>query len=157
VLTAKAVEKRAREILRAGKEISPGLYDGILPDELDAILASGIPDALKMLRPFERRPRVTLYRAVVLDDEDLDLRHLGIYWTWHEDYAEPYWGSSGHDATPDDAVLKGVVAHKDIDWPTSAALLVLRGMEEFELRVKRGAPVWLVSVNSRPYKVWGRA
>jgi len=158
MLDAGAIEKRARQILREGRELSPGAYGhGYLdPEELDRILTSGARDAMTILRPLERLSRVKAYRALVLERE-LDLEHLGVYWALDEAHAEPYWGVARGEGPIIEVLLKASVARGSVDWLTSAALLALRGPDELELRVRSGARVFLESVDGVPYNEWARA
>ena len=160
-LTARIIEARARQILREDREISPGAISAYSEEDIDAIVGEGAVKALATLRPLERLPKVTLYRAVMVESADgVELQALGIYWTWDKELADPYWGVARYSPgaiVPDPVVLKAVVLRKDIDWATSGALLALRGQDEGEIRVRKGAKVFLVSMGDVPYNVQARA
>lgn len=146
-----AVRARALEILREGKEISPGVYHGVDQEELDDIVTAGATEAVRVLRPLERRPTVIVYRGVRLDPEgEVNLDRLGVYWTWDERFAESYWSTSKRIV-----IVRGRVERSGADWETSAALLALRGLDELELRLRPEIDVFVEAIDDRPIRCWG--
>ena len=153
-MTKEAIIRKAMRILAEGREISPGVYADIDREELQDILASGASVALRELAPLRRRARVRLYRAIhVSGREQIDLNHLGIYWTWSAESPSAYWERGAGRAI----IVVGTVASNDVDWLTTAALIALRSLDELEIRVRPQAPIRVLSIDDKKVVVQGRA
>lgn len=88
-----------------------------------------------------------VYRAVRLDAlDDLRLEHLGFYWTWDEEAAEPYWGK-GYGK---DYILEGVVDQEHIDWERTLRANAINP-DEKEVFIKDGSPIYVVAVREAGY------
>ena len=90
------------------------------------------------------------------DDYKLDYDHLGIYWSWDEDYAESHWQHlySG-DGTS--VILKAAVDKKDIDFVgTLATILGVKDVKdagnEREVRLEEWTKIQLLE----PKKRWAK-
>lgn len=88
-----------------------------------------------------------VYRAVRLDSlDELRLDRLGLYWTWDEEAAEPYWG----EGRGKDYIIEGIVDRGDVDWGETLRANA-RHPEEKEVSIKEGAPIDVVSVREVGY------
>ena len=67
--------------------------------------------------------------------------HLGVYWSYRRNFAEPYWGNNNQDTV----ILKGYVRPEDVDWLDTLSTY-LYNVEEYELRLKPNAPIQVVEI-----------
>jgi hypothetical protein len=93
---------------------------------------------------------IRIFRAVALAAvggvDTLRTHELGVYWTWDEYAAEPYWGGVEHPARETTTfVIEALVAPADVNWESTLIANMTRP-EEKEVTLREGAPVRVVAV-----------
>lgn len=93
---------------------------------------------------------IRIFRAVALADvggvDTLRMHELGVYWTWDEYAAEPYWGGRAHPARDTTTfMIEAHVAPADVNWEVTLIANMTRP-EEKEVTLRKGALVRVVAV-----------
>jgi hypothetical protein len=93
---------------------------------------------------------IRIFRAVALAAvggvDTLRTHELGVYWTWDEYAAEPYWGGIKHPARETTTfVIEALVTPADVNWESTLIANMTRP-EEKEVTLREGAPVRVVAV-----------
>lgn len=91
---------------------------------------------------------IRIFRAVMLADGVGTLRthELGVYWTWDEHAAEPYWGDVEHPAGNTELfVIEGRVSPADVNWESTLIANMMRPGEK-EVTLREEAPVQIVAI-----------
>jgi hypothetical protein len=113
-------------------------------ERLDAAWALYYEWLVKRISEFDTK----VYRAVRLDSlDELRLDRLGLYWTWDEEAAEPYWGEG---STGKDYIIEGIVDRDHVDWGETLRANA-RHPDEKEVSIKAEAPIYVVSVREMGY------
>ena len=92
---------------------------------------------------------ITIYRAMSVPDDWVEHlkkegNRLGIYWSWEEDGAVPYWG--GDTDYKNTAILKTQIKQEYVDWQTTLELS-MNQLEEAEIRLFKNTPIKLQSIS----------
>ena len=107
-------------------------------------------------------PKV-VYRCISLDAETIEdiglvkLKKkfnsgLGVYWAVDKDRAIAYWGLNYYD----DYIIKAVVNESAVDWKNTilSNLNWVHGEDEQEIRLKKGAYLFNVSIKKKEEGRW---
>lgn len=92
---------------------------------------------------------ITIYRSMSVPDDWVEHlkkegNRLGIYWSWVEDGAVPYW--KHNTDYKNTAILKTQIKQEYVDWQTTLELS-MNELEETEIRLFKNTPIKLQSIS----------
>ena len=98
---------------------------------------------VELMEVYAGQEEVTLYRMLSIPSgEKLSMDGIGVYWSYDWQCAETHWGDPGKEI-----LLEGLVYPENIDWEGGFLAFLAYGEEECEVRVDKGSPVIIVSID----------
>ena len=94
--------------------------------------------------------KIKIWRAMSVNKEwesrlQTEAKHLGIYWSWDQEGAEPHWGYNME--LPFTTIMEAEVDETSVDWyPTIRLNTEPVSFEEKEIRLVKGAKIKIVSI-----------
>ena len=94
--------------------------------------------------------KIKIWRAMSVNKEwesrlQTEAKHLGIYWSWDQEGAEPHWGYNME--LPFTTIMEAEVDEKSVDWYQTIRLNTEPvSFEEKEIRLVKGAKIKIVSI-----------
>jgi len=94
--------------------------------------------------------KIRIWRAMSVNKEwesrlQTEAKHLGIYWSWDQEGAEPHWGYNTE--LPFTTIMEAEVDETSVDWyPTIRLNIEPVSFEEKEIRLVKGAKIKIVSI-----------
>jgi hypothetical protein len=94
--------------------------------------------------------RIKIWRAMSVNKEwesrlPSEAKHLGIYWSWDSEGAEPHWGYNTD--LPFTTIMEAEVDETSVDWyPTIRLNVEPISFEEKEIRLVKGSKINILSI-----------
>lgn len=94
--------------------------------------------------------RIKIWRAMSVNQEwesrlPSEAKHLGIYWSWDPEGAEPHWGHNTD--LPFTTIMEAEVDETSVDWyPTIRLNIEPISFEEKEIRLVKGSKINIISI-----------
>ena len=94
--------------------------------------------------------KIKIWRAMSVNKEwesrlQTEAKHLGIYWSWDQEGAEPHWGYNTE--LPFTTIMEAEVDETSVDWyPTIRLNTEPVSFEEMEIRLVKGSKINMISI-----------
>jgi len=94
--------------------------------------------------------KIKIWRAMSVNKEwesrlQTEAKHLGIYWSWDQEGAEPHWGYNTE--LPFTTIMEAEVDETSVDWyPTIRLNTEPVSFEEKEIRLVKGSKINIISI-----------
>lgn len=104
----------------------------------------------KIKREIVKDGKIKIWRAMSINKEwesrlSSQVKHLGIYWSWDQEGAEPHWGYNTE--LPFTTIMEAEVDETSVDWyPTIRLNVEPVSFEEKEIRLVKGAKINIISI-----------
>jgi hypothetical protein len=104
----------------------------------------------KIKREIVKDGKIKIWRAMSINKDwesrlSSQVKHLGIYWSWDPEGAEPHWGHNTD--LPFTTIMEAEVDETSVDWyPTIRLNVEPVSFEEKEIRLVKGAKINILSI-----------
>lgn len=135
------------EDIASGEDIDEEEFSNWVKYELD-YLANEFVD--KTNNELIKSGRIKIWRAMSVNKEwesslPSEAKHLGIYWSWDSEGAEPHWGHNTD--LPFTTIMEAEVDETSVDWyPTIRLNVEPVSFEEREIRLVKGSKINMISI-----------
>jgi hypothetical protein len=105
----------------------------------------------KIKREIVKDGKIKIWRAMSINKEwesrlSSQVKHLGIYWSWDQEGAEPHWGYNNTEL-PFTTIMEAEIDETSVDWyPTIRLNVEPVSFEEKEIRLVKGAKINIISI-----------
>lgn len=105
----------------------------------------------KIKREIVKDGKIKIWRAMSINKEwesrlSSQVKHLGIYWSWDQEGAEPHWGYNNTEL-PFTTIMEAEIDETSVDWyPTIRLNVEPISFEEKEIRLVKGAKINIISI-----------
>ena len=114
--------------------------------EFEYLADNFISDAKRLVKD----GKLKVWRAMTVNKDwesrlSSQAKHLGIYWSWDSESAEPHWG---YDASlPFTTLLEAEVNENSVNWIETIQMNINPGyVEEKEIRLIKGSKIQILSI-----------
>jgi hypothetical protein len=128
-------------------EIDDAEFNNWVKYELDYLASEFIT---KVNKDLIKNGKIKIWRAMSVNKEwesrlQTEAKHLGIYWSWDQEGAEPHWGYNTE--LPFTTIMEAEVDETSVDWyPTIRLNTEPISFEEKEIRLVKGAKIKIISI-----------
>jgi len=135
------------EDIASGEDIDEKEFSDWVKYELDYLASEFIT---KVNTDLIKSGRIKIWRAMSVNKEwesrlQTEAKHLGIYWSWDQEGAEPHWGYNTE--LPFTTIMEAEVDETSVDWyPTIRLNIEPVSFEEKEIRLVKGSKINIISI-----------
>lgn len=113
--------------------------------ELEYLADNFISDIKKLIKD----RKLIIWRAMTVNKEWesrlAQAKHLGIYWSWDSESAEPHWGYDSN--SPFTVIMQATVDETSVNWDETIQMNINPGYtEEKEIRLVKGSKIQILSI-----------